>query len=145
MIFASTPLTFIVLAILVARQDGKQTSEYLTRLKQALLLLPTIFPILFAAQVGHCFRQFGLYRAERGIGLGRLEQLVGAQSLFSSLERQFVVRSWAISSLFISLTWLLSPLGGQSALHLVYGEHAFAYGNANFRYLTPISSTYTDL
>ena len=147
-LFAAFPLAFIVLAILVARQNrAQQDSEYLKGLKQALLLSPTIFPILFAALMGRCFRQIGLYRAEttRGIELGRLEMLVGAQSLFSSLERQFSVSAWSVVGLLMTLIWLLSPLGGQSALRLFEGEEDWRYGNATFRYLNPWASTDTVL
>ncbi|KAF1997392.1 hypothetical protein P154DRAFT_471134, partial [Amniculicola lignicola CBS 123094] len=138
-IFASLPVMFIALALIAARLDGKKISAYGLHLHQTLLLSPTIFPVVFAALMGRCFKHVGLYRAERGISLGRLEQLVGCTSLFSALERQLLLRSWSILGFLMTLIWLLSPLGGQSALRLLGEERAFSYGNDTFQYLDPAS------
>ena len=59
-------------AIIAVRLDGKPVSNYGDGLREALLLSPTIFPIIFAANMGRCFKYLGLYRAERGIPLGVL-------------------------------------------------------------------------
>lgn len=89
--------------------------------------------------MGRCFKHIGLFRAERGISLGRLEQLVGCTSLFSALERQIAIRSWSILGLLMTLIWLLSPLGGQSALRLLGEEDTFIYHTTNFSYLNPLA------
>jgi hypothetical protein len=119
--------------------DGEEVSAYGSRLQEALLLSPTIFPILFAALMGRCFKYLGLYRAERGIQLGRLEQLVGCQSLFSALERQISIGTWSLFGLFLTLIWLFSPLGGQSALRLLDTEPHYETSTTSFHYLNPIS------
>ncbi|KAF2264690.1 hypothetical protein CC78DRAFT_463206 [Lojkania enalia] len=136
-LLASAPIMFIALALVAARIDGHDVSGYGIRLRQTLLLSPTIFPIIFAALMSRCFKHIGLYLAERGITLGRLEQLVGCQSLFSALERQISLRSWSILGLLMSLVWLLSPLGGQSALRLLDTEYKFIEATRVFNYLSP--------
>jgi hypothetical protein len=110
---------------------------YGNKLKQTLLLSPTIFPLIFAALMGRFFRHLGVYLAERGTTLGRLEQLVGCQSVFSALERQITMRAWSIVGLFSILVWLLSPVGGQSALRLLDTENKNVSSIATVRYLNP--------
>ena len=87
--------------------------------------------------MGRCFKSVGLYLAERGTTLGRLEQLIGCNSLFSALERQIALRSWSLVGLGLSLIWLLSPLGGQSALRLLGQESPSIGTTAKFQYMNP--------
>ncbi|KAF2690085.1 hypothetical protein K458DRAFT_439178 [Lentithecium fluviatile CBS 122367] len=133
-ILASGPIMFIA-----ARLDGHEVSPYGQHLRQALLLSPTIFPVISAALMGRCFRSIGLFLAERGTTLGRLEQLIGCNSLFSALERQIALRSWSIVGLILAVLWLLSALGGQSALRLLGQEDASTWSNGTFQYLNPIA------
>jgi hypothetical protein len=48
-----------------------------------------------------------------------LEQLIGSQSFFASIERQFGLRRINLLGLAIITAWVLSPLGGQSSLRLL--------------------------
>jgi hypothetical protein len=48
-----------------------------------------------------------------------LEQLIGSQSFFASIERQFGLRRINFLGLAIITAWVLSPLGGQSSLRLL--------------------------
>jgi hypothetical protein len=48
-----------------------------------------------------------------------LEQLIGSQSFFASIERQFGLRRINLVGLAIITAWALSPLGGQSSLRLL--------------------------
>jgi hypothetical protein len=48
-----------------------------------------------------------------------LEQLIGSQSFFASIERQFGLRHINLLGLAIITAWVLSPLGGQSSLRLL--------------------------
>lgn len=126
-----------MLCLIAAHLDGKEISDYGDHLRRTLLLSPTIFPIIFAALMGRCFRYIGLFRAERGISLGRLEQLIGCQSLFTALERQIVLRSSSILGLMMTLVWLLSPLGGQSALRLLSQTDKSVHATDTFHFLNP--------
>lgn len=136
-ILASTPIMFVALALVAARLDGKEVSHYGSRLAETLLLSPTIFPLIFAALMGRFFRHLGVYLAERGTTLGRLEQLVGCQSVFSALERQFCLRSWSVVGLLSIVVWLLSPVRGQSALRLLSQESNDITSTATVHYMSP--------
>ncbi|KAF2449324.1 hypothetical protein P171DRAFT_350699 [Karstenula rhodostoma CBS 690.94] len=136
-VFHSSPLMFIALALIAARIDGKEVSQYGQHLQQVLLLSPTIFPVIFAALMGRCFKYLGLFLAERGITLGRLEQLIGSTSLFSALERQISLRGSSVFGYILMILWLLSPLGGQSALRLIGKETNSVLRNGTVQYLNP--------
>ena len=114
-------------------------SDYGHKLEQTLLLSPTIFPLIFAALMGRFFRHLGLWLAQRGTTLGRLEQLIGCQSVFSALERQICLRSWSMVGLASILIWLLSPVGGQSALRLLNQEVGDIHFTSQIRYMSPIT------
>jgi hypothetical protein len=124
-----------------ARLDGKEVSAYGYKLEETLLLSPTIFPLIFAALMGRFFRHLGVYLAERGTTLGRLEQLIGCQSVFTAIERQITLRSWSIVGLFSVFVWFLSPVGGQSALRLLGQENKNMSSIATVRYLDPQAAT----
>ncbi|KAH7135982.1 hypothetical protein B0J11DRAFT_176211 [Dendryphion nanum] len=138
-LLASTPIMFIALAIMAARLNTRETGEYGRHLQKILLLSPTIFPVIFAALMGRCFKHIGLYWAERGITLGRLEQLVGCHSLFSALERQASLRAWSILGMLLTIVWFLSPLGGQSALRLLDTKDRIIESNTTYHYLDPLA------
>lgn len=106
-------------------------------LQQVLLLSPTIFPVIFAALMGRCFKYMGLFLAERGTTLGRLEQLVGSTSLFSAMERLISLRGFSVVGYMLMIVWLLSPLGGQSALRLQGQETNSIMSNGTVQYLNP--------
>nr|GFD24769.1 hypothetical protein [Tanacetum cinerariifolium] len=86
----------LVLALKVARLDGNVPTNENNKLQEMLLYTPTIFPLLFAALMGRFFRHLGIWLAERGTTLGRLEQLVGCQSVFLAIERQICLRNFSI-------------------------------------------------
>ncbi|USP81570.1 hypothetical protein yc1106_08844 [Curvularia clavata] len=138
-ILASMPIMFIALAIVAARLNGQEVSDYGTKLKETLLISPTLFPLLFAALMGRFFRHFGLWLAQRGTTLGRLEQLVGCQSVFSALERQISLGTWSVVGVASILIWLLSPVGGQSALRLLDQETGVIRSTHQLRYLNPMT------
>ena len=87
--------------------------------------------------MGRFFRHLGVYLAERGTTLGRLEQLIGCQSVFSAVERQLCLRSWSVVGLLSIFVWLLSPIGGQSALRLFYQDLHTVSLNTTVRYMDP--------
>ncbi|KAJ4371591.1 hypothetical protein N0V83_004810 [Neocucurbitaria cava] len=137
--FRSSEVPASTLALTAARLNGKEVSDYGSRLTETLLLSPTIFPLIFAALMGRFFRHLGVYLAERGTTLGRLEQLVGCTSVFSALERQFCLRSWSFVGLLSIIVWLLSPVGGQSALRLLGQEQHDVTSTGTVRYMDPMT------
>lgn len=132
-------LTIPVLAIVVARLDGKSPLPNTNKLEEMLLYTPTVFPLLFAALMGRFFRHLGLWLAERGTTLGRLEQLVGCQSVFLAIERQICLRNFSIVGVCSILVWLLSPFGGQSALRVLRQETRYLNTTQTYHYLDPLN------
>ncbi|KZM20786.1 hypothetical protein ST47_g8099 [Ascochyta rabiei] len=113
------PLFFLVIASLSLSLDGKPISSFGQNIKAITLLSPTIFPIVYAAILGKVLRRIGLFKAERSSTIGTLEQLIGSQSFFASIERQFGMRRISFLGVAIIAAWLLSPVGGQSSLRLL--------------------------
>ncbi|USP79247.1 hypothetical protein yc1106_06521 [Curvularia clavata] len=125
----SLPLLFMVLGILAQRLDGQPVSEYGSRIQFAMSLGPTVFPVAFAAIAGTALRSLARARLEKGEKLGILEQLIGSQSLASTLAWLVELRRIHVTGVAIVFMWFLSPLGGQSALRLMSVE------------LTPVQTT----
>ncbi|KAF6814340.1 hypothetical protein CPLU01_14422 [Colletotrichum plurivorum] len=107
-------LMLLPLVFIAASQHHKPESAAGDKIQDALLLSPTIFPILFAAICGKGMKSIALYKSQTGISLRLLELLSGANSLFSALERVYMLRSFGITSMVLTTLWLLSPLGGQA-------------------------------
>lgn len=128
-----------MLALKIARLDGEISDTDNDRLQEMLLFTPTIFPLLFAALMGRFFRHLGLWLAERGTTLGRLEQLVGCQSVFLAIERQVCLRNFSIVGVCSILIWLLSPFGGQSALRVLRQEQRYLNTTQPLYYLNPMN------
>ncbi|OJD18163.1 hypothetical protein AJ78_01775 [Emergomyces pasteurianus Ep9510] len=142
---AIVPVTFIVIGILAASLDGDMRSKRGDQIKEATTLIPTMFPIIFAALVGYFFRIYGTFRAERGIRLGTLEQLIGSNSFFSAFERQMLLRDFGLIGLIIMAVWALSPIGGQAGLRLLSTSlQSVPYNTTNW-YLSPLSIADTSL
>ncbi|PGG99830.1 hypothetical protein GX51_06122 [Blastomyces parvus] len=142
---AILPVAFIVIALLAVLLDGDIKSKRGDQIKMATTLIPTIFPIIFAALVGYFFRIYGTFRAERGIRLGTLEQLIGSNSFFSAFERQMLLRDFGFIGLVIMAVWALSPVGGQAGLRLLGTSLKEAPYNTTNWYLSPLSIRDTSL
>ncbi|KAJ8118309.1 hypothetical protein OPT61_g697 [Boeremia exigua] len=116
---AFVPLLFLVVAVLCITLNGKQVTAFGQDIKAFTLLSPTVFPIIYAAILGKVLRRIARYKAERGSTIGTLEQLIGSQSVFSSIERQIGLRQVDLLGVAIITAWLLSPLAGQASLRLL--------------------------
>lgn len=66
-----------------------------------------------------------------------MEHLVGAQSLFSSLDRLFSLRNYSFHGIILALIWFLSPLGGQALLRLLSTHPTDTQIVQNATYLSP--------
>ncbi|KAL4906290.1 hypothetical protein BDW74DRAFT_177306 [Aspergillus multicolor] len=119
-ILALIPIIFLALAITAIRLDGDDVSDYGAKVIQTTKLAPSVFPIVFAAIVGSMMRSYALWRAERSASLGTLEQLNGSTSLAGTFLLMFALRRPAFLTLCILLLWTISPLGGQSALRMIF-------------------------
>lgn len=58
-----------VVAAIAAYVNDKPITSTGAHVEKILPLLPSIFPIVFAALMGKFFKHFALYRAERGVTL----------------------------------------------------------------------------
>ena len=86
-ILSLVPSLFLILGFCALHLDQKTRSSFGDKVTEALRLGPSIFPIVYAAIVGRLSRAIAKWLAERGSRLGLLEQLVGSQNVFSSIER----------------------------------------------------------
>lgn len=63
-----------------------------------------------------------------------MEQLIGSQSFFASIERQFGLHRINSLGFFIIVAWSLSPLGGQSSLRLLSTKPSLEAINTTVQY-----------
>ncbi|QDS69062.1 hypothetical protein FKW77_009901 [Venturia effusa] len=142
---ALIPIFFIVVAAIAAHVNNKPITPTGAHVEKILPLLPSIFPIVFAALMGKFFKHLALYRAERGVALLELERLVGCQSLFAAVERQFAIRRLDVWGLGILSLWALSPVGGQAALRILHREPHVVPINQTLRYLPIEAAQFTSM
>ncbi|KAF2625690.1 hypothetical protein BU25DRAFT_345329 [Macroventuria anomochaeta] len=121
------PIAFVVITTLALSLHHAPRSPSGDRVQSYILLAPTIFPIVYAAILGRTLRRVGLYMAEKGSTVGTLERVIGCQSLFSAIERQYTLRHFDVLGVLILLVWLLSPVGGQSSLRLLTNQPQMVY------------------
>lgn len=70
------------------------------------------------------------------MGQQLLELFSGANSLFSALERVYLLRSFSVVSIMTAILWLLSPLGGQAfSPRLLMKESFYANSTQEATYL----------
>lgn len=66
---------FLVLIAVTARLDGKEESEWGRNVMRVILLVPSVYPVIFAALLSRDLRTFALDLAQRGTTLGMLHQV----------------------------------------------------------------------
>lgn len=81
---------------------------------------PSIFPILFVAVLGQLMTVLASWKLESSISIGLLECLLASRSLASAFLALVKLRIFNLWVPVILVAWCLSPLGGQSALRIVY-------------------------
>ncbi|TEA10795.1 hypothetical protein C8034_v008697 [Colletotrichum sidae] len=114
------PIGFIVFAGLVIQLNDKETDESSAgQWRNAVTILATLFPILFAAVVGRLMSQIARWRLEHGAKMGMLEQLMGSRTVGGTILVHFQLRALNLLALFLLLIWVFSPLGGQSILRML--------------------------
>ncbi|KAH7390505.1 hypothetical protein BKA66DRAFT_547961 [Pyrenochaeta sp. MPI-SDFR-AT-0127] len=107
-VLVALPISFLVLAIAAYRLDQKPISEYGKMVQSAMMLGPTIYPLLFAALGGRSLRGIAVWRVECGTTIEVLEKLIA-----------------------------LSPLGGQSTLRLLRETNSTALSPSTVYYAAP--------
>ncbi|KAL0932376.1 uncharacterized protein CTRU02_213329 [Colletotrichum truncatum] len=135
---ALLPPVFLALLIAAALQHEKPESNTGDLIQDALLLSPTIFPIIFAAICGKTMKSIALYKSQDGMSLRLLEHLSGASSLFSALERVYLLRNFGVIGIITTFVWALSPLGGQAlSPRLLSKENFYSNSTRNATYFDP--------
>jgi len=132
-LFSCMPLSSLVLGGIAMYLHKRPVvgSNLEIRTEQVIRLGPTIFPILFAALVGRTFKNIARLTAERGAKLGNLELLVASQSIWGTIESQYLLRKLSI----VSILWAMSPLGGQASLRLLSRGEDPIFSRVAIKYL----------
>ncbi|KAK4498874.1 hypothetical protein PRZ48_009384 [Zasmidium cellare] len=117
---ALASLYFITFAILAYTWDKTPASESKAQaLLRAAMIGPTIFPIVFALVFARFLTAVAAWRLERGITVTFLESLLAARSFGSTLIAPSKIKGFHIIFPALAIIWILSPIGGQSALRIV--------------------------
>ncbi|KAL2680622.1 hypothetical protein Neosp_008224 [[Neocosmospora] mangrovei] len=116
----TSPIAFLVFTIMVLCLDGSEVSETsFAKWNNATTVLGTLFPIIFASTVGRFVYEVARWKLEQGVTLGTLEQLLGSQTVGSTVlthAKLCIMNPLGVGLLFI---WIFSPLGGQSLLRIL--------------------------
>ncbi|KAL2204490.1 hypothetical protein CC79DRAFT_1389499 [Sarocladium strictum] len=119
------PLALLGFLIVVILLDGKETSNgSFAKWENAITVLATIFPIIFASIVGRLTYEAARWKLERGASVGSLEQLLGSRTFGGTILTQFSLGSINFLSISLVLLWAFSPLGGQSILRILSSDFA---------------------
>ncbi|KAG8674097.1 hypothetical protein FPOAC1_000060 [Fusarium poae] len=102
------------------RLDKKETEkEEFHKWKNAITVIASIFPIVFASIVGRMVFESARWKLEKGTTLDLLEQLIGSRTVGSTFTTQINLGKFNILGLVLLLIWAFSPLGSQSVLRML--------------------------
>ncbi|KAE9580083.1 hypothetical protein CGMCC3_g3759 [Colletotrichum fructicola] len=113
------PLAVIVFIVLVWRLDGSQVGDNLSAWENAITVLATAFPILFASVIGRLMSEAARWKLEKGGTMGFLEQLMGSRTVGSTVITLFQLRTLNFVAIGLFLVWACSPLGAQAFLRMM--------------------------
>ncbi|KAF5492137.1 hypothetical protein CGCS363_v011365 [Colletotrichum siamense] len=113
------PLAVIVFIVLVWRLDGSQVGDDLSAWENAITVLATAFPILFASVIGRLMSEAARWKLEKGGTMGFLEQLMGSRTVGSTVITLFQLRTLNFVAIGLFLVWACSPLGAQAFLRMM--------------------------
>ncbi|KAI5791799.1 hypothetical protein DFH27DRAFT_655193 [Peziza echinospora] len=116
------PIMFIAIGVAVMALDGtyyhSRYSALADKVYQALLVVPTAFPVIFAAFFSWTLRLIALRSVAKGTTLGTLEQLLGSSTFGGAILTHSSLRLIRFSTIALIFIWALSPLGGQASIRM---------------------------
>ncbi len=128
------PLLLIAYAIACVALEGKPTvwsyglrgewswSAYVygPLMTKAQLVAPTLVPMIMGISFARLIRSFALWRSERGIRIGFLEQLNASQSLAGTIGALWSLRIFLnVAGLMLLGVWALSAVGSQVSVRII--------------------------
>ncbi|KAH9230778.1 hypothetical protein K456DRAFT_1842325, partial [Colletotrichum gloeosporioides 23] len=116
------PLSLIVFVIIIWRLNGTEnTADSREGWQNAITILPTVLPILFASVVGRLRYEAARWKLERGTTLGALGQLIGSRTVGAALLNLIQLRSFNIvRTTLIAISF--APLGTQFMLRMMSSQ-----------------------
>ena len=101
-----------------------------------------MFPVIFAGIVGRTMKLVATWKLQKGATFGRVEQLLASNTVFNAVTAQVQLRAFDLAGLFIVFLWMLSPIGSQAALRVVYSASTPQETTESITVLDPQSSYY---
>jgi hypothetical protein len=87
---------------------------------KAQLVAPTIVPMIIGVSFARLIRSFALWRSERGIRIGFLEQLNASQTLAGTLSALWSLRIFLnIAGIMLLGLWTISIVGSQVSVRII--------------------------
>ncbi|UPK94899.1 hypothetical protein LCI18_005834 [Fusarium solani-melongenae] len=116
----ASPAALIVFAVMVLCLDGSEASETsYAKWNNATTVLGSLFPIILASTVGRLVYEVARWKLEQGVTLGTLEQLLGSQTVGSTVLTHAKLSAMNPLGAELLFIWIFSPLGGQSLLRIL--------------------------
>ncbi|RGP71954.1 hypothetical protein FSPOR_3069 [Fusarium sporotrichioides] len=141
-LFADISLTLLPAAILglalavMCLDKTTVEKEVLAKWDNAITVIASVFPILFASVASRMVFQAARWRLEKGATLNLLEQLIGSRTVGSTLVTQISLGRFNILGIALLILWSLSPLGSQAALRMLRTRLEPVYAPSNVLYYT---------
>jgi hypothetical protein len=127
-------VAFVGLGIAVIRLKGQPESRWSDKVVSATKIAPSLFPILFSAVLGNALKVWAHYKVERGALVGTLEQLMGSQTVASTIKSIYVLRAFGLYTLILIPLWAFNPLGSQASFRSVYLREIFSEGTRPYSF-----------
>jgi hypothetical protein len=87
--------------------------------------------------------KYATWKLERGTTIGVLEQLMGSRTVASAFTTQLQLRSFNMIGLGMIMVWSLSPIGGQSILHILFTPQQATSILSNVSYVNSRQQSYS--
>ncbi|KAF2192698.1 hypothetical protein K469DRAFT_731168 [Zopfia rhizophila CBS 207.26] len=129
------PLFFILLGVAVITLHGKPTkgNNFGSKVKFAIQLGPTLFPIIFAAISGRSMKMIARYLAEKGARLSISKSFLKSGHIIGgTIESQILMQRLTVVGANLLFLWTLSPLDSQASLCLMKRDSTTFKGNGKF-------------